>query len=173
MKFLDPYIEHKDTLSNFDVVENTHMSGVSSSDGLSFLSEICSSTITPPISAPLSLSLLESSFGSTETEPAGSSSNEKETTSEAPMHKKQKAGKKRNSSNEDDLTNYLVESMKKTDEYLNERKANCKEDDDCSHFGRFIASQLRKLTEYQQDVARRRINDYLWDIKWNNNGNDI
>ena len=63
---------------------------------------------------------------------------------------------------------YLLESIKRTDEYLEKRK----EDDDCAHYGKFIAAQLRKLTEYQQDVARKEINDVLWKIKWGSNENN-
>ena len=37
-------------------------------------------------------------------------------------------------------------------------------------YGNFIAAQLRKLSEYQQDLRHeKRIDDVFWNIKWNTN----
>ena len=42
-----------------------------------------------------------------------------------------------------------------------------REDDECDVFGKTVALELRKLTDYQRDMAKRKIQDALIDIKWN------
>ena len=181
MKFIEPYLLHrKNKITNFPGETNQNENASCQSTETEFNDSILLNDIYTTIDPILASNITPLTFFEenvtgndildTNNQDSFSSVLSHSTVDDEKEGKNRKnfsSGKKRKHPGQDDdeITSYILKSIKKTDEYLQ----NKQQEDECALYGKFIAAQLRKLSEYQQDLARKRIDDVLWNIKWNKN----